>query len=217
MIPEYMRESVAAHDLSGWRGLDERFSYAGEVRTINPATIAPAAPETHPEGFRHGPSLGRFPTKDDPIAEHVNRKTFGMRECRKCKQEFLALTGNQQICGRNECRVRTNTQHARNHRAKMRANKATCMHDAGWVPQATEGRYSRYERCRKCNKGRVIGGDRIPTGKPRSAPAQDKATCPHLAEWRSTVKKNSGMYQKCKACGTIRVSLDHATKKGPKS
>jgi hypothetical protein len=204
MIPEYMRESVAAHDLSEWKCLDERFSYAGQVRSIDPATIAPVAPESHIKQSGSG-----------AIAEHCNRKTFGLRECRKCRGEFLALAGNQQICGRNECRVKTNTHHASNHRAKMRANKATCLHDAGWVKQAQEGRYARYERCRKCNKGRVIG-ERISTGKKRSAPVQDRATCPHLPEWRSKVKKNAGIYEKCKACGIARVSLDHTTKRGPK-
>ena len=203
IMPSDMRARVDAQHRAlneNWRPLEDRFCYVAQERPVSGrATEAPPEPVIR-----------------NSIAEHCNRKTFGEKSCLKCHQPFLAMAATQLVCGRNECRKKRNTEHAANHRGKLRANKATCLHADGWLPQATEGRYSRYERCRTCNKGRVVGGERLATGRKRVAPEQDKATCPHLAEWRSTVKKNKGFYQKCKACRTIRVSLDHETKKGPK-
>jgi len=47
MIPEYMRESVAAHDLSGWQGWEDRFCHIAQERppSAKPTEAPPERPK----------------------------------------------------------------------------------------------------------------------------------------------------------------------------
>jgi len=100
--------------------------------------------------------------------------------------------------------------------APEKVDRNTCPHEK-WQQQGRPGtRLAEYERCTRCGKGRIIGREAKAPGKPRICPKVSPQDCPHKPEWRSVVKKNGKQNEKCKACLTVRLSLDEITPTGPK-
>ena len=106
MIPEYMKESVAAWQAEmQWPDLDERFSYAGTVRTIPiPAVPVEAPPDIEILGVRRIRAIGRIPTapgeprKPNEAGDAPPAKDWGNGVCRNCGATFAKTGSSHQDC-----------------------------------------------------------------------------------------------------------------------
>ena len=192
-IDEYKDKNFA-----NWLSTEARFSHVPIVKELAPEEAGPAPEEA--------PKRPEYPMRSPAISEHVNRRTYGEDVCIYCSARYVKVSQIQLICGSQECLRRRNTDLQRAFVERQRAMRDKCQHTKGWHPQAMQGRFARYERCRQCGKQRTIG-QKISTGPKRSTPAHDPATCPHNPEWRVTVKKNGIDCQRCKACRSTRVNF----------